>query len=442
MRITIIGGGNVGYTIAENLADEDHDINDEQVLEKINSELDVLCIKGNGASIATLKMAGIEKTDVLIATTDRDELNMIACLAGKTLGAKYTIARIRDYDYAEEIKLISEELKIDLVINPESSTALQLSRLIRFPSAADIETFYNGTVELVGFRAREGDFFVGKTLSSVRNNKAAKAILFCSVEHNGETVIPDGSTVISAGDRVFVVGNTLAVGEFFDALGRTSKNINNVIIVGGGRISAYLTEALIPFNMDIKIIEKDYDTCVALSERFPKSVIICGDGTDQSLLEVENVADCNCFLAMTDRDEDNMITSLYAKQQGAGKVIAKVNKQNYFSIIDSLDIDSVVSPKLITAYRIIRAVRGIMNSQGSKMQSLYKIAGGEAEAIEFTVSGNTKNLGIPLRDLTIKKGILLALIIRNGKPIIPEGSDCIKQGDDIIIVTLDINDIF
>ena len=451
MRITIIGGGKVGYNIAENLADEDHDITvidtNEAVIDKINEELDVLCIKGNGASVATLKSANIEKTDILIATTGRDEVNMIACLAGKNLGAKYTIARIRDYDYANEIKLLTKDLRIDLTINPESSTALQISRLMRFTSAADVEAFSHGRIELVGLWAREGDFFTNKPLSSLKNDQATKSILFCSVQHGGTTVIPNGSTVIYPGDKVFIIGNTIAINDFFRYLGRASQKIKNVMIVGGGRIATYLANMLMPLNVNIKIIEQNYNKCITLSEMFPKSIIIAGDGTDQGLLELENVAECDCFLALTGRDEDNIITSLYAKQQGAKKVIAKVNRQNYLSIINSLEIDSVVSPKLVTAYRIIRTVRGMLNSHGSKMLSLYKIAGGEAEAMEFTVSTNTHHLGTPLKDLSIKSGILLAVIIRNGRPIIPEGNDCIKQDDDLIIISRghqirDINDIY
>ena len=439
MRITIIGGGKIGYTIAENLADENHDITvidiNDDVIERISSELDVLCVKGNGAYAETLRAAGVDHTDVLIAATGKDELNMIACLAAKNLGAKYTIARIRDYDYANEMKLITEELKIDLVINPESSTAHQISRLIRFPSAADIETFYHGDIELVGFRALESDFFVGQTLASVRSRRSVKSILFCSVEHKGETVIPHGSTQIQPGDRVFVIGNTFAISEFFRDLGRSFEAAKNVMIIGGGRIAKYLASILTSLDIKIKIIEQDYDTCVSLSELFPKAVIISGDGTDQSLLELENISECDCFLTLTGRDEDNILAALYAKQKGASKVIAKV------------DIDSVVSPKQTAAYSIIRTVRGIVSSHGSQMQALYKIAGGEAEAMEFIVGSNTKYLNIPLKDLHIKPNILLALIIRNGNPIIPEGNDFISAGDNIIIISRghqihDINDIY
>lgn len=225
------------------------------------------------------------------------------------------------------------------------------------------------------------------------------------------------------------------------------RRIKQALIVGGGKIAANLTRHLQSVGISVKIIEQNYSTCIALSEMLPKAIIISGDGTDQNLLELENIEDYDCFLSLTGRDEDNIITSLFAKQRGVSSVIAKVNRQNYLSIIDSLDIDSVVSPKLITAYGIIRTVRAMLNSHGSKMITLHKIAGGEAEAMEFAISSKTRNLGVPLKNLKLKSGILVAVIIRDGRPIIPEGNDCIKEFDNVILVSrgrqvLDINDIF
>lgn len=451
MRITIVGGGKVGYTIAENLANEKHDITvveaKASVIEKINEELDVLCIKGNGASVAVLKEAGVQKTDIFIATTSRDEVNMIACLTAKSLGAKYTIARIRDFDYTDEIDLLTHELKIDLAINPESATAASISRLMRFPDAADVETFYHGRIELVGFRAHDDDFFTERSLGAVGERLTNEPILFCAVEHKGITSIPNGSTVIHSGDKVYMIGATENISKFFAKIGRNTRKVKNVFIIGGGRVATYLSKQLIKAGTDVKIIEQNYDTCVSLTEMLPSAIIISGDGTDQNLLDLESVSKYDCFLSLTGRDEDNIIAALYAKQQGAKNAIAKVNRQNYLRIVDSLEIDSIVSPKLITAYGIIRTVRGMLNSHGSQMLSLYKIAGGEAEAMEFVVSRSPKHLGTPLKDISMKPGVLLALIIRNGVPIIPEGMDCIKAGDNIIVVSkghqiLDINDIY
>lgn len=451
MRITIVGGGKVGYTIAENLANERHDITvidtNDAVIEKINEDLDVLCIKGNGASISALKEADTGRADIFIATTSLDEVNMIACLAAKNLGAKYTIARIRDYEYSKEVELLTQSLKIDLAINPEAATAAQIFRTMRFSAANDVETFYHGRVELVGFRAREDDFFVNAPLSTIGGRFAGKPLLICTVEHKGETTIANGSTVIFPGDRVFIIGTTKEILRFFREIGRSTQRIRHVFVIGGGRICTYLSRQLIELNMDVKIVEQDYGKCLGLSEILPKALIVSGDGTDQDLLETENITGYDCFLALTGRDEDNIIASLFAKKMGVGKVISKVNRQNYFDIIDSLDIDSVVSPKLTTAYTIIRVVRGILNSHGSKMQALYKIAGGEAEAMEFSVGSSTRYLGTALRDLSTKQGILIAVIIRGGKIIVPEGSDCIMEGDEVIIISkdntvLDINDIF
>ncbi|MGE4485918.1 MAG: Trk system potassium transporter TrkA [Oscillospiraceae bacterium] len=451
MKIIIVGSGKVGFTLAENLAAEHHDITiidtRDEAIRKASDMLDVLCIKGNGASIRVLRSAGVEKCDVFIAATSRDELNMISCLTAKKLGAKYTIARIRDYEYAVEISQLKKEMEIDMVINPEFATASQISRLLRFPNALDIDTFYRGRIELIGFRACCKDVITGQPLSSVRRHLLGAEVLFCAVEHNGKTIIPDGSTVIEEGDKVYVIGDSLNVSRFFKALGRITVKIKNAFIIGGGRIGMYLASSLIAMNMDVKIIEMDHKKCVELTERLPKALVVQGDGTDQELLASENIAHSGAFIALTDRDEDNLIMSLYAKQLGVPKVIVKINRQNYYGISSSLSIDSIISPKTITAFAILKNVRAMQNSQGSRMEALFRIAEGSVEAMEFTVSARTRNLGIPLRDLKLKKGILLAVIVRKGQFIIPEGGDHIEDGDNIIIIAkglpiLDINDIY
>lgn len=451
MRILIVGLGKVGYTLAENLSAEKHDViiidPREETLQRASDVLDVMCIKGNGASIQVLRNAGVDRVDVLIAATGRDELNMLCCLTAKRLGAKYTVARIRDVEYAMELNLLKSEMDIDMVINPEFATASQISRLLRFPNAADIETFYRGRIELVGFRIHGDGVIVGSSLSNVRKKFSNIPVLFCALDRDGDVSIPNGATVFHDGDKVFVIGESVNISRFFKAIGRNSQKIKDAFIVGGGRIGMYLAGSLIAMNMNVKVVEADADKCVELCEMLPKALVVNGDGTDQETLISENVGQSGAFIALTGRDEDNLITALYAKQLGAKKVIAKINRQNYYGIINSLQIDSVISPKLITAYAILKNIRAMQNSQGSRMEALYRIAGEKAEAMEFTVYGSTHHLNVPLKDLGLKKGILIAVIVRDGRFIIPEGSDHIELDDDVIIISSgkqiqDLNDIY
>jgi trk system potassium uptake protein TrkA len=451
MNIIIVGAGKVGYTLAENLTSEDHDItiidNDSIALNKASETLDVLCIKGNGASISILKEAQVERADVLIAVTNRDELNMVCCLTAKKFGAKYTVARIRDFEYAKEISHLKNELEIDMVINPEHSTAEQIFRLLRFPAALDIDTFFRGRIELVGFRAAKGDIFTGKPLYSVRKHFGNTQVLFCTVEHDGKVVIPNGTTVIEPGDKVHVIGDIWGISKFFRDLGRLSPKIKHVLIIGGGRISAYLSVFLSTINMNVKIIELDHRKCLDLCSALPKALVVNGDGTEQEVLDTEGIRHADAFVALTGRDEDNLITSLYAKQVGVPKIVTKVNRLNYNSVIENLGIDSFISPKKTTAYIILQYIRAMQNSQGSRMEALYQIADGAAEALEFCIGESTRNLYVPLKEINLKNGILIAAIVRKGKIIIPEGTDHLAKDDNVIIISsgmriYDINDIF
>ncbi len=453
MKIVIIGNGKVGFTLAEHLSREDHDVTivdtDYDALKRASDTLDVMCVKGNGAAISTLEEAGADTADVVIASTDLDEVNMVTCTTAKHMGAKYVIARIRSTDYtmAGSLTSLKSKLGIDMVINPELATATEISRLLRFPPAANIETFYRGRVELISFRVQEDDFLVGKTLMSLSHKLKDLPILFCAVERDGNVCIPRGDFQMDAGDLVYVIGEPLGINQFFKTLGRYTQKIRNTFIVGGGRITSYLASILDKMGQHLTIVEVREDRCRQLAEMLPKALIICGDGTDQELLESENMHSNDAFIALTDRDEYNMIISLYAMQQGIPKVVSKTNRQNYVGIARSIGLDCFFSPKQITADHILQVVRGMQNSKGSVMNSLHKIADGRAEAMEFVVNQTTRNLGIPLKDLKLKKGILIAVIIHNGKIIIPEGSSKIENGDTVIIVSrdsviLDINDIY
>ncbi|MTQ96699.1 Trk system potassium transporter TrkA [Pseudoflavonifractor sp. BIOML-A6] len=451
MKIIIVGDGKVGFTLAEHLSREEHDVTvidtNDDALRRASESLDVLCVKGNGASIMALRESGVDTADIIIAAASLDEVNMVCCLTAKRLGAKYTIARVRNVEYAVELSVLKKELGIDMVINPENATAVEISRLLRFPSAANIETFYRGRVELIGFRVQEDDFICGHSLAELNHRVKELPILFCAAERGDEVIIPDGRYAPQAGDKLYLIGQPIGMSQFFKLLGRYTPKVKDVFIVGGGRIAHYLTAILEGMNMHVKLVERNMDRCRHISEVLPRTMVICGDGTDQELLESESVSASDAFIALTDRDEDNLIISLYAMQMGIGKVIAKSNRQNYAGIARAVGLDSVISPKLITANQILQVVRGMENSKGSVMTALYKIASGNAEAMEFVVNQTTRHLGQPLKDLKLKKGILIAVIIHHNRIVIPEGSSSMSQGDTVIIVSrdqgiLDVNDIF
>ncbi len=451
MNIIVAGAGEVGVTLARHLSEEGHsvtvmDVRDE-TLSKVSDQLDVMCVKGNCASKRVLRQAGAAGADILVAATDSDEVNILCCHCAHQFGATYTVARVRGTDYIHDVQDLKTDLGISMIINPEYAAAEEISRLLRFPSAANIDTFARGQVELVSFRVQESDGLNGRALSSLSSRIRGLSILFCAVERSGDVIIPNGSFVLATGDKVYAAGTPSSVHKFFRALGRGTHKIRSVFIVGGGRVAFYLLRVLERLGMDCKVVEEQEERCRQLSESFPRSLIIHGDGTDPELLTEERMSASDAFIALTDRDEDNLIISLYAHQSGVPKVIAKSNRLNYSSIAHSAGLESVLSPKLTTANQILRAVRGIQNSKGSVMNALYKIADGQAEAMEFVAGPTTRNLGIPLKDLKLKTGILLAVIVRRGQIIIPEGSTCLKEGDTAIVVArdsgiLDLNDIY
>jgi len=451
LKIIIAGIGKVGFTLAQNLSEEGHDITvidlRDDAIRRASEVLDVLCIKANAASITSLKDAGVESCDVFIAVTDRDELNMVCCLTAKKLGAGYTAARIRDFDYASEIDRLKKELDIDLVINPEHAAASHISRLLRFPAATNIDTFYRGRIELVSFLVREGDVIAGIPLASLNRGIFDAQILFCAVERDQNISIPNGSTVFSPGDKVYVIGDSVNISRFFRSIRRIEAKVKDAFIVGGGRIGIYLASSLIAMNIGVKIVESDSRKCREYTEILPKALIINGDGTDYELLLSENVQESESFVALTDSDENNLIVSLYARQLGVKKTVAKINRQNYFGISGLLGIDSIVSPKEITAFYILKSIRALQNVHGSRMEALYRIADGSVEAAEFSVTASTRGLGTPIRDLKFKPNVLIAVIARKGRFIIPKGTDHMETGDGVIVITrdmqiTDLSDIF
>lgn len=449
MKIVIVGGGKVGYTLAHQLSTEDHDItlvdNDADVLNHADETLDVMCIKGNGASAEILKSANISESDVLLAVTDSDELNMICCVIGKKLGAKHTVARVRNTDYSNEYKMLKEELELDMVINPEMDAANEIAKMIQFPAATNVETFARNLIEMVEFRVLETDTIINTKLMEL-DKKLPTKVLFCAVRRDNEIYIPKGSFEFMCDDIAYVIGERSNISRFFKYLGRSSHKAKNVTIIGGSRTTIYLTWILEESDMHVKIIEQDKERCLLLNDILSDTLIIHGDGTDQEVLDSENIESTDAIVALTDRDEENLISSLYAHQCGVPKVILKINRQNYFPIVKKLGLDSIISPKFTTANNILRYVRALDNSQGIAVEKLYRILDDKAEVAEFTAKNSPDLMDIKLQDLSLKKDVLIAAIVRNKKIIIPSGNDILKERDKVIVVTkagfiTDLNEI-
>lgn len=437
MKILIVGAGKVGTALAEFLSLEDHDItivdNDERAIQRAGNTLDVMCIKGPGGSPSVLREAGAEEADLLLATTNMDEVNMLCALTAKRMGTRYTVARIRDVVYTEDLESLRRDLDIDAVINPEYSAALEISRLLRFPAAADVDTFFRGKVEMIGVMVQNGDHIVGVPLANLFGER--RSVLFSAAQRRDEVIIPDGSFVPQAGDKLYITGTPRELAAYLRGLGRDLPRIHSVFLVGGGRIAHYLAKLLLPMGVRVTIVEKDEAESRRISERLPEVLVLNGDGTDQELLFSEHFTNNDAFVALTGRDEDNLVAALYARQQGLRKVIAKCSRENYAAIGRSAGLDSVVAPKLIVVERILRIVRSFQDKSGDVMAALYRIADFGAEAAEFILQENTPNLGQPLKDLHIRKGFLVVALLHQGRVVIPSGSTVFSAGDRVIVIS-------
>ncbi len=438
MKIIIVGCGKVGRTLAEQLCRENHDVTvidrNEGALQYVSDNLDALCVVGNGAVFQTQIEAGVEEADLLIATTGSDELNMLCCLIAKKAGDCHTIARIRDPEYYQEIRYIRGELNLSLAINPERAAAVEIARLLRFPSATKIELFARGRVELLKFVIPRDSALDNMPVSDVVSRLKSN-VLICAVERGDDIAIPDGSFVMKSGDKISFIAPHRDSAAFFKKAGIENNMVKSAIFVGGGRLAYYLTKALSDSRMKIKIIERDEARCRELSELLPNAMLIHGDGTDQRLLLEEGIQSTEAFASLTGVDEENIMMSLYAASQSNAKLITKVGRIAFENVINSLNLGSVIYPKLLTADIILQYVRAMQNSMGSNVETLYKIVADKAEALEFRVKKDAPMLGIPLERLNLKENLLVACINRNGTIIMPRGQDALEAGDTVIVVT-------
>jgi trk system potassium uptake protein TrkA len=440
MRFVVIGAGKLGGTLSAQLVQEGHDVtvidNNPAAIKRLLNTQDLMCLEGNGATAEMQIEAGIKKSQLLIATTTHDELNMLCCLVARKLGIERSICRVRDPEYYNQIDLIKNDLGLAMAINPELSAAGEIARVLVFPAAAKVEIFGKGKVEVVENCIAEDSPLVGLSLAEIYK-KLNLQFLICAVQREQEIYIPTGNFVLRAGDRINVAASHGDLERFFRQNGSLKGKIKTVMIVGGGKIGFYLAQQLSAVGMRVKLIEKNYDRCTQLCDLLPKATIIHGDGTDQDLLMDEGLADADSFVALSSLDEENIIMSLFAKTNSKAKIVTKINRETYTDIARKLGIETIISPKQLANGMILSYVRSLENaSKESRIESLYNIIGNRVEAIEFNVTEKIPDLtSIPLKDLKIKKNILICALIRKRQAIIPNGQDKIEAGDSVIIVT-------
>lgn len=450
MKIVIVGSGNVGSAIVKQLSSENHNITivdiNEQAVRKICDSFDVMGIVGNGVSLGALKEAGVSEADLLIAVTDSDERNLLTCLLAKKAGASHTIARVRDPEYRDEMEFIRGDLGLSMFVNPELAAAGEIARLLKFPSAIEIDSFARGRVEILKFQVTKESPLCGvalKNLSKTLNTN----VLVCMVERGGQVVIPKGDFTLWEDDKVSFVAPSREAQRFFKAVGINQGRAKDTIIVGGGDIAFYLARMLEETGVHVKIIDKAKERCNELAEKLPKAVIINGDGQEKALLGEEGIEHTDSFVTLTNFDEANVMMSIYARKVNPGvKLVTKVHRSTYDDIIDDMNIGSIINPKILAAQQVVKYVRGMDNSRGSNIETLYKLYGGGVEALEFRVGENPELTGKPLMELNIKPDVLVCCIIHNGVVEIPGGKSRIYRGDKVIVVTtetgfVDISDI-
>lgn len=446
MEIIIIGCGKVGRALAQLLVQENHNVvmvdSSAERLNNLTDDIDAIRIAGNGASIKTQEEAGIRTADILIAVTGYDEVNLLCCLIARRAGHCHTIARVRNPIYSNELKFIKEQMGISMIINPELAAAGEISQILRFPSAMELETFSGGRVELLKFKLRPEFNLDGVSVMDIDNRFKAN-VLISGVERGDSITIPDGKFILRNGDMVSILATPANSQKFFKVIGLKTHQVKNTIIVGGGTIALYLARLLVAMKIDVKIIEKDEKRCEYLNEQLEGVRIIHGDGTDRNLLTEEGLARAESVVTLTNVDEENVILSLYAKENSRAKLVTKINQIDFRGMLSRLDIGSTIYPKYITADHILQYVRALQNSIGSNVERLYHILGNKAEALEFVVRENSAVTDKPLMELTLKRNLLIGCINRGGEIRIPRGQDSIQVGDTVIVVTSQtgLNDI-
>lgn len=449
LNIIIVGCGKVGTTLVEQLSREGHDITiidkSLQKIQAITNLYDIMGLAGNGASYSVQMEAGIEDTDLLIAVTDSDELNLLCCTVARQVGNCAAIARVRTPDYSKEVGYLREKLGLAMIINPELEAAREAARILYLPTALEVNSFAHGQAELIKFKVPEQNILNGISLVDLGKN-IAKNILICAIEREGKVYIPSGDFRIVKGDILSFVASRKIAKSFLETIGFKTNQVKNTMIIGGGKAAYYLADQLLHTGISVKIIENDRARCEELSILLPKATIINGDGTNEELLKEEGIENIESFVPLTGIDEENILLTLYARQVSNAKVITKINRIAFKDVINSLDLGSVIYPRYITSEAIIAYVRAKKASMNSNIETLYHMFDSRVEAIEFRVDKESDVTGIPLAELSLKNNLLISFISRSGTILIPSGQDRIMVGDTVMIVTThtgfnDIQDI-
>lgn len=451
MKIIIAGNGKVGATLTRELSAEGHDITlidaKSSVLELSEEQYDVMVVQGNCASMATLSQAGVKEAELLIAMTGADEVNMLCCTTAHGMNPKiHTIARIRNPEYTDQIYEMRNLFGLSMMVNPEKQAAVEMGRLIKYPGFLKRDTFAKGRVEIVELRIREDSKLCNASLYDLGNIVKCK-ILVCAVLRNSKAIIPDGNFTLQAGDRIFVTAASRELTLFLKNIGIITHKAKRALLCGGGRLSYYLAQILVKDGIMVEIIEQDHDRCLSLANQLPDVTVVHGDASSEFVLESERIADSDVLVTLTGLDEMNIIISLYGNNCNVPQIITKLGRLNNSTVLDTLSLGSVISPKELCCNSILRYVRAVKNQTGAA-QSVHVIADGQAEASEFIVEENTKYQGRPLREMKLKKNVRIVSIARRAKFEIPNGDSYFMKGDTVIIVTgrdeviYQLNDIF
>ena len=436
MKIVLVGGGKVGFALCRSLVAEKHDVvlieQNEAVLNHIVSRFDIMGLLGNGADFTILEQAGVQECDIFIALTEYDEVNMISAVLAKKMGAKETIVRVRNPEYSNAYFKEKNILGFSLIVNPELLAARAISNIIDFPNALSVERFAGGRVSLMEFVIKDSSGLCQMPISDFR--KKFGNIIVCAMERDHQLMIPSGDVTIQDKDRIFVTGNRVDMMLFHNYF--KSRAVKSLLIVGAGKIAYYLLGILKDSRIDTKVIEINPERARFFSEKFPNLYIVQGDGTAKDILLEESAPHYDAVATLTGVDEENIITSMFLDRVGVHKNITKVNRTSLLEIIHAPDFSSIITPKIIAVDTIMHFIRGRVNAQYSDLQAMHHLANGQIETLQFHIKEANKMTAKPLSHLKLKKGILIAAIIRKGKTIFPTGEDTLEVGDQLLVTTL------
>jgi len=436
LRVIIVGAGEVGFNVARRLSGENKDVvvidMDPKALSKVSDSLDVQTIQGSGSSPEILEEAGVREADIFLAVTDKDEINLIATfLANKLKSDIIKLARIRKEDYTKFSDMFSEgDLKIDTIINPDEEVVDSILRIMSVPGSVEINDFVGGKVRLIGVKLPAESPLEGVQLMKVREQLGEDIdVVIAALVRDDQLIIPGGLDTIERGDIVYFTCMRDQQNELLKRAGILSDPIKKVLIVGGGNVGSLLARALDNKKFHTRLIDSDADRCAHLSETLDRVIVLNGDGTDQDLLNEENVGDLDMVISVTGDEEMNILSCLLAKNLGARKTITRINKFAYIPLIQPIGIDHLVCPRLSAINSILHFVR-----QG-KVISAVSIKGEEAEALEAIAQEKSDIVGKPIMEMNLPKGTLILCFQRGDDVIIPTGLTVIEPNDRLLIIS-------